>query len=1196
MVTSGFILQQQSDGLPVISSVQWLGMGCTLLFAGASLVLQYRNDRRREARCCSMIALAFAAGNLIPLVHAWNRGAAAALLAGFPGESHGVFPSPAGACASLAGLAGAIGLLTLPKTSARASLSVTSWAAIVAVVIVGGGFVAEGLANHDPRSIVPGISPFLAACTSTGLLLLGAGLVAGRTLEKLSPRLNALTAAGSLGRRLIVGALLIPVLATVTLILSRGGLGPNLENGALLLALGYAFGALVCMILVTQGIARIDELRLAEEQAHALATARWQEQAARLEETVARRTQELKEANNRTQAINHRLDLATQAADVGIWEWDAASSRSTWDARLLKIYGVAEFDGSPEEWILKIHPDDRPLARAAFQRLAEGDDRYALDCRIVRPDGVVRHVESRGLVQREPDGRLRCIIGIERDISPQVESTQRSHQLNERLQLALRSSNYGIWELELGSGVTTWDDRMLEMYGIRREAFTGKIADWIRFLHPEDIAAAQASVDEVLQGLAPSFDTQFRIIQPDGSVRHIESHGYLQRGADGHPIRIVGLNRDITRECAMQEALHIADQRRQLAIEGTNEAVWDWDFASGTVFHDVQWARLLDYDPTEIDASLDGWRRLVHPEDLAASEGALDEHLAQRAPLYQAEYRMRSKNDTWRWILDRGKVVARAADGRPLRMVGTHTDITARKTLEQRLRRTDELAEHVSRLAHIGGWEVDLETKRVTWSPEVCRLHEVAEAYVPTLDDVRRFFPSGLLDACVSGNTPPIFGTFSHERPLITAKGRHIRVRVIGRADSPTGRPTRIHGAIQDITVQHHSESERRELESRLVQAQKMETLGTLSGGIAHDFNNLLTGIIGYSELAADSVPEDHPARACLAEARHASQRASELVEQIITYSRQSAESSHGPVYLSIVVEEARRFLRATLPGTINVETDIDPIINPIMADATQLHQVVLNLGFNAADAMDTLGGTLRLSLRTQELSRVEAARLGGIAPGSYLVLAVSGTGHGVDATTQRRIIEPFFSTKSTREGAGWGLAVVQGIVRAHRGAIHLENKAGGASFLVHLPMSSAAAPVAPAEGSAIPLGAGELICVVDDEVIVARYTKGTIEKLGYRAVVFNSAKDCLAAWEAHPADYRALVTDQSLTGMQGTELATAMQRFIPGLPTVIMSDYFSKVSSRELESLGSVELLAKPFTTEQLGRALHQALRPAAR
>jgi PAS domain S-box-containing protein len=966
-------------------------------------------------------------------------------------------------------------------------------------------------------------------------------------------------------------------------------------NGALLLALGYAFGALVCMILVTQGIAHIDELRLAKEQAHALATSLWREQAAQLEETVARRTEELKEANDRTQTSNQRLALATQAAAVGIWEWDAASSRITWDARLLETYGAAEFHGTPDEWVLKIHPDDRPRARDAFHRLTEGGDRYALDCRIVRPDGSVRHVESRGLVRREPDGRLRGIIGIERDITSQAESAQRIHLLNERLQLALRSSSYGVWELELGTGATTWDDRMLEMYGLRRESFAGKVADWIRHLHPEDVAAAQASVDEVLQGLVSSFDTQFRIIQPNGTVRHIESHGCLQRDADGRPIRLVGLNRDITRESAMQEALHIADQRRQLAIEGTNEAVWDWNFASGTVFHDVQWARLLDYDPTEIDASLDGWRRLVHPEDLAASEAALAEHLAQRAPMYQAEYRMRSKDDTWRWILDRGKVVARAADDRPLRMVGTHTDITAMKNLEQRLRRTDELAEHVSRLAHIGGWEVELETKRVTWSPEVCRLHEVGEEYAPTLDDVRRFFPSGLLDACVSGNTPPIFGTFSHERPLITAKGRHIRVRVIGRADSPTGRPTRIHGAIQDITIQHNSESERRELESRLVQAQKMETLGTLSGGIAHDFNNLLTGIIGYSELAADSVPADHPARACLAEARNASQRASELVEQIIAYSRQSAESGHEPVYLGIVVEEARRFLRATLPGTINVETDIETHGSPILADATQLHQVVLNLGFNAADAMHTLGGTLRLGLRTQELSRVEAARLGGISPGSYLCLSVSGAGHGMDATTPRRIIEPFFSSKSTREGAGLGLAVVHGIVRAHRGAINLENKAGGGtSFLVHLPTSSAAAPVVPT-ASAIHLGAGELICVVDNEGIVGRYTKSTIEKLGYRAVAFSSANGCLAAWQAQPADYRALVTGQSLTGMRGTELATAMQRLIPGLPVVIMSDYFSKVSSRELESLRSVELLAKPFTTEQVGHALHHVLHPAA-
>ena len=640
-----------------------------------------------------------------------------------------------------------------------------------------------------------------------------------------------------------------------------------------------------------------------------------------------------------------------------------------------------------------------------------------------------------------------------------------------------------------------------------------------------------------------------------------------------------------------------AEQRWQLAIEGANEAVWDWDLPTGVIHHDDQWARMLGYDPSEIDASLEGWRKLVHPDDAAASEQSAAEHFAQRASHYQAEYRMRTKSGSWHWILDRGKVVQRAPDGQPLRMVGTHTDITDRKALEQRLRRSDELADQVSRLARIGGWEVDLRTKNVTWTSEVYRIHEVSEDYQPTLDDVRWLFPAGFIEALEQNDLAARVDMFDRELPLVTVKGRHIWVRVLGRTEFHDGQPSRVHGALQDITAQHQSEADRRQLELQLFQAQKMETLGTLSGGIAHDFNNLLTGILGYHELAADSIPEDHPARACLAEAQHASLRARELVEQILTFSRQSPRTEYGAINLGPVLEEARRFLRATLPANINIEAEIDPDCSQVLADATQIHQVILNLGSNAAHAMRRYGGTLRLRLQPWEIDTDQAIRLSDVRPGHYLRLSLSDTGHGMDEATQQRIFEPFFTTKNTQEGTGLGLAVVHGIINAHRGAISLESQVGvGTTFHVYLPTGSKEASLQGGDTTPAPQGAGELVCIVDDEGIVSRYTKSAIEKLGYKTIAFASAEECLGAWHGNGPlqDCRLLITDQAMPGLQGTKLVMVMRNLIPSLPVVIMSGYFSKISSRELDELKPVVLLAKPFTTEQLGHALHRALHPA--
>ncbi|MEO6873998.1 MAG: PAS domain-containing protein, partial [Opitutaceae bacterium] len=733
----------------------------------------------------------------------------------------------------------------------------------------------------------------------------------------------------------------------------------------------------------------------------------------------------------------------------------------------------------------------------------------------------------------------------------------------------------GIWEWDLATRRSTWSPRTLEIYGLIQH--DGTIESWLQQLHPADRPSVKAAFDSLLNG-ASYYTLTFRHIQPNGTISLIESTGIAQRDPDGRLRRVIGTDRDITAEKAREDAQAVSEQRWQLAIEGANEAVWDWDFTTGVIYHDEHWAGMLGYEAGEIEASFEGWRWLVHPDDLANCELLTNEHFAGHSPRYQAEYRMRTKSGDWHWILDRGKVVNRTVEGRPLRMVGTHTDITVRKDLEQRLHRSDELADQVSRLARIGGWEVDLKTKRVTWTSEMHRIHEVNEDYQPTLDDIRWLFPAGFIESFDQTDPVVRVDMFDRELPLVTVKGRNIWVRVLGRTEIHDGHPTRVHGALQDITAQHASESDRRTLELQLFQAQKMETLGTLSGGIAHDFNNLLTGILGYHELAADSIPDDHPARACLAEARNASLRARELVEQILTFSRQSSKAEHGAMDLTSVVEEARRFLRATLPANITIEATIDPNCRSVLADGTQIHQVILNLGSNASHAMRSHGGTLRLNLQPWEIDNDQALRLSDLRPGHYVRLSMSDTGHGMDDATRRRIFEPFFTTKNTQEGTGLGLAVVHSIVKTHRGAIVVESVIGlGTTFHVYLPTGTSESTGEIWEENPTPHGAGELICIVDDEEVVGSYTEAALEKLGYRAIVYGSAEECLAAWPGKLPTCSLLITDQAMPGLQGTKLAVVMRKLIPALPVILMSGYFSKIPSQELDELEPVTLLAKP-------------------
>lgn len=900
------------------------------------------------------------------------------------------------------------------------------------------------------------------------------------------------------------------------------------------------------------------------------------------------------------QQLNERLQLALASSGFGVWELDFETGRMTWDDKMHEIYGTQPetFSGTRKDFIDRVHPEDHAQAMGREDVFQVDRQAYSCTFRIIQPGGAVRLLESHTRHFRDANGKAVRFVGINRDITEEHAASRRLLELNERFQLALRSSRYGVWETDLITGRLNWDDRMLEIYGVSRESFDGQRSTWINRIHPEDRALTLELANPNAIKADSGYRNEYRIVRPDGTVRHIESNGQLETDGAGRPIRLVGLNRDISLERKTEAALHLIEERWQLALEGNNDGVWDWDITTGHFFYDTRYSVMLGFALGELPTHYAAHHKLVHPDDRAEFEASNQAHLMGAVSYFQHEHRIQSKSGDWIWVLDRGKVVSRSTEGRPLRMVGTHTDITARKQLEQRLRQAEELSLQVSRLAQIGGWELKLDSGQLTLSEGARPLHELPGSQQPNLEQFLNFFTPearAALRAALFGRTADS-PAFDLELPFISATDRPLRVRMIGRAVLREDRPILVRGAIQDITARYDSENARRELEGRLFQAQKMETLGTLAGGIAHDFNNLLTGIIGYHELATDTIPEDHPARACLDEARGASMRARDLVEQILTFSRQSSGEEYEPVDLTLVLREAGRFLRATLAANIVIETDIPEDAGRVLANTTQIYQVLLNLGSNAAHAMRSNGGTLRISMHPTEIGAERVPTLGGATPGRYLRLDISDTGHGIDETTLRRIFDPFFTTKNSREGTGLGLAVVHGIIRAHRGAIDVESTVGiGTTFHIYLPVAEKASQPYSDKPERPPNGHGQSIFVVDDEELVGRFVTLALESIGYRVRAFNTGAKCLAALNEPDARPDLLLTDQTMPGLQGTELAAAMQQKLPNLPIIIMSGYFSKVPRQSLGALHHAQLLAKPFTTEELAYALDRAWRLAA-
>jgi len=1028
----------------------------------------------------------------------------------------------------------------------------------------------------------------LSPITSVFLIILGMVLMVCRLEPGRVGILRRDNPVGFVALRLIFGAVVVP---PVLLSLQAWWL---IRQGAMLPVQTVFFTAVSAvafigiLVLILRKMEGIEQHRSLAEQARTEILAKLQQQAATLQFEVSERTFELKESSE-------RLDLALQSTGCGVWDWDHVNKRGVWNDRQCEIYGLApgKFDGRYETWVAMVHPEDRSRVLGEVAKDMEASEHFGTRFRIVTPTGAIRQIESVGFLKRDSEGRLTRKVGVDRDVTPEQDSRIALRSLAERLQFALGSAGYGVWERDSSGLRLSWDDRMLEIYGVGREDFRGTEGDFRRAVHPEDLARVIAASAKIYTGQSDMYEDRFRIIRPDGSVRHIEARGFMQRSGDGRPLRVVGLNRDVTAEKELRERLRITEERWQLALAGNNDGLWDWNVRSNELYYDARYAEMIGYEADEIPFLYREWEKRVHPDDLDAAEAAIEAHFSGKTSFYLSEYRLRHKDGSWVWILDRGKIVSRDAQGRPLRVVGTHTNISSSKELEGRLREFEEMALQMGRLAQIGPWDLHVGTQRLTWSPEVYRIHNAALGYEPTLARMLEFYPVGprgklqdALDAAVNQGTP-----FDLELPMVTSQGQTRWVRILGMAELKDGATIRIYGAVQNITDLRESEDARRRLETQLFQSQKMETLGTLAGGIAHDFNNLLTGILGYQELALDGLPEDSPARSCLDAARGVSMRARELVEQILTLSR-SPTNEMATVDLAYVIEEARRFLKTTIPGNIAIESEVLPGCGPAVAEATQIHQVLLNLCQNAAHAIGPSGGLIRISLSPVNLDTSQAESMGLVADGDYLMLSVSDTGHGMDPETQKRIFDPFFTTKGVGQGTGLGLSVVHGIVRAHRGAITVESALGhGATFRIYLRCAEATEEAEAAIDKPVPRGSGELVCIVDDEDFVLSCVSKAVDKLGYRSVAFNSPQECCEALKAGDSRFALLVTDQTMPGMTGTELATEVRTFAPNLPIIIMSGYFSKISPQMMERVGQVSLISKPFTSAELSQALRQSL-----
>jgi PAS domain S-box-containing protein len=793
----------------------------------------------------------------------------------------------------------------------------------------------------------------------------------------------------------------------------------------------------------------------------------------------------------------------------------------------------------------------------------------------------------------------------------------------ERFALAAAGADDGIWDWDLAAGTAYESARARELQGLPPGPETQPLAELQAALqvHPDDAERRRATMQRHLDGQTPAYEVDYRVRHPDGAYRWIRVRALCIRDAQGRPQRIAGSVSDIDARQRAEMALRESQERFALAVAGSDDGIWDWNYAAGHAFASARARQILGMPDGPEMQSIDEWfaamREQLHPDDLAQRDAAIADHLAGRTPAYAGEWRVRQPDGSYRWIRVHG-VCIRDTGGQPYRMAGSVSDIDAEQRGKQALKLSEERYAVAMSGSHEAHWVWDIAADQVFVSPYMRELFRLPETMVnPTmralLDEVpvhaddRARVEQAVADH-LAGRTPQL----DVEYRVVARNGGgaapprwvHTRASCFRGLD---GRAERLAGASVEISARKNAELARDRLELQLRQAQKLEAIGTLAGGIAHDFNNILSAILGYGEMAQKDAPERSALRRHVDAIVAAGQRAKSLVERILAFSR-SGMGERVPVPVQAVVAEALDGVAATLPAGIVLERRLEAGDAAVLGDATQIHQVVLNLCANAVQAMRAgrdRAGTLADVDRPDQLAvAVECTRLDAalpvatsvLQPGRYLLLTVRDSGIGIPPGLLERIFDPFFTTKEVGVGTGLGLSLVHGIVTDLGGGIAVDSIEGrGATFRVYLPWAGARAEV-PATDTDEPVAAGhgETILLVDDEAPLVALGEELLAGLGYEPVGFSSSAAALQALRADPARFQAVLSDEAMPGLTGSELAAEIRRLRPDIPIVLMSGFVNAALAARAREAGVAEVLAKPLVARDIARALAQALNGA--
>ena len=745
------------------------------------------------------------------------------------------------------------------------------------------------------------------------------------------------------------------------------------------------------------------------------------------------------------------------------------------------------------------------------------------------------------------------------------EQRELARQLAEersRLLEAQRVAAVGWWESDLGKDRVRWSDEMHRIFETDPATFSPGFEEVLRRMPEEERERVKKAVDDSFAGRGAD-PLEHRILMPDGRVKHLEVSWNVFRDHAGKPVRMLGACRDVTARHAAEQALRDSETRFREMADNIGEIFYSLDTVRGRLLYvspayESIWGRPLE----GVFADQRSYMKHVLPEDVPAMEDVARRQLAGEQT--QVDFRIRRPDGEVRWLSEHAVPIADAS-GKVERVVGTVRDITAAKVAQSQLAEQAALIEEARDAIIVLG----LDHEVIYWNHGAELLYGWTSAEV-TGRSVRELlyqdeagFLAAIRTVLEKGAWAGEIGQFTRSGQAVTVDGRWSLLR------DPDGKPRSILSINTDITG-------RKQLEEQFLRAQRMESIGTLAGGIAHDLNNVLAPVIMSVDLLKHRL-SDPADREILDIVGASARRGADMVQQILSFAR-GLEGRRVEVDVSRILQEVVRIIGDTFPKSIRVEFERASGLHTVLADPTQLHQVLLNLCVNARDAMPD-GGVLRLraanSINDEARVRIE----------------VEDTGTGIPSHLLGKIFDPFFTTKEPGKGTGLGLSTALAIVRGHGGSLEVASAPReGTLFTMFLPaLRRDGERSAVTASPSLPRGRGETVLVVDDEASIRHITRQTLEAYGYEVLDAADGADGIALFIARRFEIDVVITDMAMPRLDGRALIRELHRIDSTVPVIGVSGVASLQSWDEEKE--TVRFLPKPYTTSALLTSLREVL-----